>query len=472
MAKLEANLLFPVHINDGTTELPKEDIFYSIGKDGIYIYKKIGIVESFVPVKQISFLKENVPMVRLHVSKIPASMAAKVVGIFRAAYEKYKSEAAVILFYNETTKKHRFVVPKQEVSSASVTYERNNPFTDWTMLGTIHSHASMNAFHSGTDVNDEANFDGLHITFGDMDEKEKFTVAASIVSNGTRVVVDPSDYVDGLYLVEEKAMPVYTSRYYKYENGKFVEVTETKPTSSYVSTRRFFSLKTSKKNYSFEADIMTNITEKKWTYAPYVYAGGRDWKQGDWQKYYNHWGIDDYSEYYGAEGVGAWEGYGVSPSGYPEPGPFVEHNTPVDKNLPVPCGKHMPIDAIVHGAGMKIIDTPDDEFNICSECIHRDEKLEWALEHADLIDNVSDEDFDKLDDNFLTKDDVEELLKDQSPAAINDEAVRMLTKHRIMTTPQTQLPLPRFIPRPPVPIRAFGKDGRIIPFITKVRGKL
>jgi len=455
-------LLFPVHLNEGTNELPKEDIFYSIGKNGIFIYKKIGIVESFVPVQQISFLKENTPMVRLHVSKIPSSMAAKVVGIFRAAYEKYKSEAAVILFYNEATKKHRFVVPKQEVSSASVSYTRTNPFVDWTMLGTIHSHASMNAFHSGTDVNDEANFDGLHITFGDMDEKDKFSVAASIVSNGTRVQVDAADYIEGLHLVEEKEIPVYTSRYYKYENGKFVEVTETKQTTAYANTRKFFTLRTSKKNYKFEENIMTNIEEKKWVYTPYVGGG---YQRGDWAKYYERWGgvgrsIQDYSDYYG--GRSDWEGYRLSPSGYPE---TVEYNNP-NKNLPVPCGKHLPIDAIIHAKGMSIIDAPNesDEYNICSECIHRDEKLEWALEHADLIDNATDEEIEKLDDNFLTRDEVEEMMvKDQSPAEINDEVVKMLKKHNIKG------PMAPFIRRSP--IRAFDKDGKVIP-MTRLRGRL
>jgi hypothetical protein len=289
------------------------------------------------------------------------------------------------------------------------------------------------------------------------------------VSNGTRVVVDPSDYVEGLYLVEEKAMPVYTSRYYKYENGKFVEVTETKQTSTYASTRRFFSIKTSKKHYNFEPDIMKNIEEKKWVYAQYQHPGvggyqHSQWKQGDWRRYY---GVDDYSEYYGAGGMGSWEGYGLSPSGYPETPPFTEKN-PIDKNLPVPVGKQMPIDAIIHAAqGMRIIDEDDEkDFNICSECIHRDEHLEWFLENAELIDEATDEDIDKLQDNFLSKDDVEEMMmKDQSPAAINDEVVKMLKKHNI----KPSIP-PKGIPMQP--IRAFDKAGKLIPFITKLRGRL
>jgi hypothetical protein len=116
---------------------------------------------------------------------------------------------------------------------------------------------------------------------------------------------------------------------------------------------------------------------------------------------------------------------------------------------------------------MRIIDEDDEkDFNICAECIHRDEHLEWFLDNAELIDEATDEDIDKLNDNFLSKDDVEEMmLKDQSPAAINDEVVKMLKKHRIAPATMPPRPIQQ-------PIRLFDKAGKLIPFITKLRGKL
>ena len=71
-------------------------------------------------------------------------------------------------------------------------------------VGTIHSHCDFGAFHSGTDINDEADFDGLHVTFG-HNNRDIFTISASIVVNNIRKSVEPMDFIEG---VEKKEVGV------------------------------------------------------------------------------------------------------------------------------------------------------------------------------------------------------------------------------------------------------------------------
>jgi hypothetical protein len=406
--------LFPIHIHDGRNPLPETDIYYLIAQQGIFIYKKIGIVESLVPVQNISVLEPIIPMVKFHISKIPGSMLAKVVGLFRAVYEKYRAEAEVNIFYNEKTKKHRFIVPVQQVSGASVAYERKNPFEgEWVMLGTIHSHASMNAFHSGVDKDDEHAFDGLHITLGDMDEKDKFSIAATIASNGTRVQVNPLDYISGLHLVQEVKEAPRTSKYYKYIDGALKEVEST--VSPIQSTKKYYTLKTSPKSYLFEAALLDNITEKKYEYSKYVHGHfGTYWHEyQDYFGAYQWWRDPRYM--YEKDGNKKEEKPhpvfgpppGVTPIKFPDRSTieslladekenadiYIEHNS-----------KYVPIDSLIDG--MHVIDHLDDEdWNPCKDCIHRDEKLEWILEHATEIDEATDAEIEKLEDQFIPRTD-------------------------------------------------------------------
>lgn len=48
-------------------------------------------------------------------------------------------------------------------------------FDDYRLIGSIHSHGSMGAFHSSTDDGDEFDFDGLHITVGTIDTNPTYS---------------------------------------------------------------------------------------------------------------------------------------------------------------------------------------------------------------------------------------------------------------------------------------------------------
>lgn len=193
--------MFPVHIIDDSSNLPEDDICFLVS-DKIYLKKKTEIVESLIPIQNISFKDPIIPYAKLHIKKIPAVLVSKILTFFKIVTERVKSEAIVLLCYNPKNKKYKILVPNQEVSYASVKYTPVNTPPNYILISTIHSHNTFGAFHSGTDKNDEEGFDGLHITFGNVDN-ENFTISASVVVNDMRFLVNPLDYLNGIEEVSD-----------------------------------------------------------------------------------------------------------------------------------------------------------------------------------------------------------------------------------------------------------------------------
>jgi len=189
--------MFKIHVNDGINEMPTDDICYIIAKEGIFLKKKMGIMDSIAPVDNISILESVSASAQMHILPIPATMFAKVIDFFGQVYDKYRGECIVLLFYNEETQKYKIIPPQQKVSAGSLEYNRSMTIEGYTMIGDIHSHGSMSAFHSGVDDDDEKSFDGLHITIGNANHAE-ISLSGSIVANGYRFMVDPMDYITGI----------------------------------------------------------------------------------------------------------------------------------------------------------------------------------------------------------------------------------------------------------------------------------
>jgi hypothetical protein len=195
--------MFNVFVADGTQEPPSDDVFYVVAGNGIFIRKKLGILDALVPAKAIPHLNHVKPYAVLDIPKIPADDFAKIVSFFRKVYDEYKSEAIGLLHYSEKKRDFKVQIPFQEVTGGSVDYKRTSPWQSqgYILMCTIHSHAGFGAFHSGIDDSDEKYFDGLHITVGDL-SKELHTISTSVVVNGMRFIVDTHDYVDGVESVD------------------------------------------------------------------------------------------------------------------------------------------------------------------------------------------------------------------------------------------------------------------------------
>jgi len=124
-------------------------------------------------------IEEGIEKIRLPI--VPAEVIEKVYEFFRYVYNEYGTESVILLWHNFKTGMWTVEVPDQTVTGAAIDYERL-PEIDilyrnkgYTLVGTIHSHGAMPAFHSGTDDKDEFMFDGLHVTIGHVNSTPEFS---------------------------------------------------------------------------------------------------------------------------------------------------------------------------------------------------------------------------------------------------------------------------------------------------------
>lgn len=189
---------FKVHIHDGKTPFPDDDIYYIIAKEGIFLKKRLELIESLVPVSKISTLESVKTSIKMHIPKIPMLLFSQAVSFFRYVYNLYSSESVILLFYNKTKQHYKLVVPQQTVSPVFCKYESKIHIPNYLRIGDIHSHANFAAFHSSTDEDDEQSFDGIHITVGDVQSTD-VSISVSLVSNGSRCLVEADEYIDKLH---------------------------------------------------------------------------------------------------------------------------------------------------------------------------------------------------------------------------------------------------------------------------------
>lgn len=195
-----------IHYTEDTI-LPESGTYYVVAGNGVFLHKDRGLIKGLIPVDGVDFLKdmENKVSLKWTGPKIPHDLVYKIKRFFRIVVDKYRAEACVILYFNHETNDWGAVVPVQQVSHGSVAYKREaigHLVGDYIPAGTIHSHADFGAFHSGTDVGDEATFDGLHITFG-HNQNDAISISASIAMNGHRLQIDPLSVLDKMFHADE-----------------------------------------------------------------------------------------------------------------------------------------------------------------------------------------------------------------------------------------------------------------------------
>ena len=194
--------------------------FYVIGEKGVYIKKNNRLYNSVkkctdkelkdvevvcdlnlkqIPLKflqgcisycdedeQLEDLEDIETGAKVQFTKIPNKTFRQIRQFFADIYKEHKSEVAILLYYNFEAKTWLWSIPEQQVSGASVSYDEakgvlfvlhDGSVTEecpeqYSKMGSIHSHASMSAFHSATDDGDEFSFDGLHVTIGNFNLAE------------------------------------------------------------------------------------------------------------------------------------------------------------------------------------------------------------------------------------------------------------------------------------------------------------
>lgn len=194
---------------DETPDMIQDPLCFIIGKDGWYIKRTNEFYTSITKAKDAGIFAEVKETVSYVTPKIPENLFMMVQSFFKAIYDEHKSEACVLLYHNLTTAEWLFTVPDQKVSGGGVDYDEGRGLKiineagqildevpeGFTKLGSIHSHASMGAFHSGTDDGDEFNFDGLHITIGSFNSTSPSYSCRWIIS-GKEAKVEIKDVVE------------------------------------------------------------------------------------------------------------------------------------------------------------------------------------------------------------------------------------------------------------------------------------
>ncbi|OGZ14780.1 MAG: hypothetical protein A3J08_04370 [Candidatus Lloydbacteria bacterium RIFCSPLOWO2_02_FULL_51_11] len=173
-----------VHLNDGSPP-PSDANYFVVAGNGTFVHKQTGWVEATVPVKNIDGLLPQTTEVRLLLPRMASTVFAKAVLFLHTVYKKKGIESAVLLHYS-AKQGWDITVPKQEATSAHVDYILSERLPGYQCVGTMHSHCTMSAFHSGTDIGDEASHDGIHITIGLLDHFPKFGMDGEFVVNGNR----------------------------------------------------------------------------------------------------------------------------------------------------------------------------------------------------------------------------------------------------------------------------------------------
>lgn len=179
------------NINELQEKLP--DNCFLLGEGGVYRYNKNKLYTSIIKMNKFSSLAEIDTGMKWNLPKLPFQILQETVTFFTKVYDEHKSESCVMLYYNFKTKKFKIGIPKQEVTATTIDYSEVPVFKGFTIVGSIHCHGSMSAFHSGTDDDDEMDFDGLHITVGTIASP---TFACRFITNGQQSKIDIKKCVD------------------------------------------------------------------------------------------------------------------------------------------------------------------------------------------------------------------------------------------------------------------------------------
>jgi hypothetical protein len=181
--------MLPIYLKDQDFAPPADSIYYLLTRDGLFLVKRTPFFEAVVPAAGIPWLESQSSEVHLNAPPLPAALLLAAVAFFRAVYARYRSEAVALLAWREATRTYELVVPHQTVGGGHCDYEIREFPPGLTRLGTIHSHAAVEAFHSLRDWQDERFEDGLHLTIGNLDAD--LTISCSVVVQGFRGNIPP-----------------------------------------------------------------------------------------------------------------------------------------------------------------------------------------------------------------------------------------------------------------------------------------
>ncbi len=200
-----AGALYPVVLKDGSYEPSGAPISYLVSQDGLFIVRETPLFSVSVRADGVPGLLPHAPHLHLKIPPLPAAIAERALGFFRAVYERWQGEAILFLFYDERGRRYLLDAPPQLIRGR---FERGRfraelqleygtcarPGPEFVKLGTVHSHGHAAPTHSDIDEHDELYESGLHVTAGYVSSPlPKF--AAAFVVGRTRFVVPAAEII-------------------------------------------------------------------------------------------------------------------------------------------------------------------------------------------------------------------------------------------------------------------------------------
>lgn len=185
------------HYIENVPEDCKKNIVYVIQGDGIWEIRKnvLGTFTTRICKEKIPGLVSNMKEGwELNVPLIPVKLLNSALSFFKEVYKIHKTEAHLQFYYDTETEEYILHCPKQTVGPASVRYENDSEFNNCILVLEMHSHASMSAFFSSTDNEDEKSdrFFGVVGKVCNYNTEMKFRLSVG----GRKIDVDESDIFD------------------------------------------------------------------------------------------------------------------------------------------------------------------------------------------------------------------------------------------------------------------------------------
>ena len=228
-------------VNGGGMPKPKGDLFYELAANGIFMHQKSNLWESVTQVSEIDGIKERNPELKLFLPPIPEDLVRDVIRFFAWVYKTHGTEVMVVLCYSPEEKKYFILVPSQSVSSGHISYNYKNEIKNrpkgYRLIGTIHSHCDFSAFHSGVDESDEAEFDGIHFTFGDFKDEKRFrsiSVSGEAAICGTRFPLKILYWLSGMKTVKSKESFANSGKFFGFKDLSVILPESYKPNEEWV----------------------------------------------------------------------------------------------------------------------------------------------------------------------------------------------------------------------------------------------
>lgn len=237
MSQQSEQLFTPIYMKPrDDTPWPKDPVFYMLTGSGLFLCRNNPFFTSSVPAPGWpTELSKHKARLELKYPTLSRELMETVVGYFAQVADKYGSEAALLLAWNQEKKLVELLVPDQTVEvyaggrvcSGHVEYELESieQTPNLIIIGDAHSHVNGPAFSSCIDKDDELHRAGLHVIVGRIKNEppeirieavvdgKRFSVTNEFVMEGysSRNTDIPQEWIDKIKLVEVKP-PVSTWR--------------------------------------------------------------------------------------------------------------------------------------------------------------------------------------------------------------------------------------------------------------------